>query len=193
MTSNFKTRYGQTFDILFEAGEGTQTFGIVDNDGVDIGQAYLPASEGDPAAECGFLDSTGEDIGPKLCLINTSQAGVTYTVYTKQDSTSEWDEDLVWHRARLCIQITTTKECTIAGSFTYSASKPKNRPQDGYEKTMRTSSFSKTVSTSGTYDLFVQDFEWAHSWYGIPGDFSGTITCKRFVVPFSTSNASGSF
>ncbi len=72
MTSNFKTRYGQTFDNIFIEGEGTQTFGIIDSDGVDVGQKYLPASDGDPQDPCGFLDSTGEDIGPKLCKPGTN-------------------------------------------------------------------------------------------------------------------------
>lgn len=72
MTSNFKTRYGQTFDNIFIAGEGTQTFGLIDSDGVDVGQKYLPASDGDPQDACGFLDSTGADIGPKLCKPGTN-------------------------------------------------------------------------------------------------------------------------
>jgi len=72
MTSSFKVKYGQTFDNIFIEGEGTQTFGIIDSDGVDVGQKYLPVSDGDPQDPCGFLDSTGEDIGPKLCKPGTN-------------------------------------------------------------------------------------------------------------------------
>lgn len=80
MTSSFKVKYGQTFDNIFIEGEGTQTFGIIDSDGVDVGQKYLPVSDGDPQDPCGFLDSTGEDIGPKLCKPGTDKPDTTWVV-----------------------------------------------------------------------------------------------------------------
>jgi hypothetical protein len=72
MTSSFTGKYGQSFDTLFVEGTGTQTFGIIDSDGVDVGQKYLPVSDGDPAEACGFLDKDGTDIGNLLCKPGTN-------------------------------------------------------------------------------------------------------------------------
>lgn len=72
MTSGLKNPAGADFDDLFQIGTGTQLCYIYTQDGQDIGQRYLPASQGTPGSSTGFINSYGSDVGPLLCLLGTN-------------------------------------------------------------------------------------------------------------------------
>ena len=201
MTSSFKVKYGQTFDVLFEEGEGTQTFGIIDSDGVDVGQKYLPADSGDPAAECGFLDSTGEDIGPKLCLIGTSMAGVTFKTYMDRYYPPDWDNaDTSPGYPRIFLEISGwkgSKELTVSGTvyLTYSYTVSSG---DHYEQTYhvnnKANSFSAQTISNGKYCIMCYSNSeiWPTKplggWHGhmtpssTVNSWTLTLTCGKFSV-----------
>jgi len=71
MAVGLKNSSGTDFDSLFHQGTGNQLFYIYTNAGTDVGQRYLPASSGTAGANCNFKNSSSQDIGPKLCKINT--------------------------------------------------------------------------------------------------------------------------
>ena len=67
MTTGLISTSGQDFEELFEAGSGNQLLYIYADDGQDIGQKFLPASQGEPGDATGFFNDTNTDVGPLLC------------------------------------------------------------------------------------------------------------------------------
>lgn len=91
MASNLIATNGLDFDNIFQQGQGNQLFYTYANNGQDVGQRYLPASEGDPAGNVGFLNSSGQDIGPKLCLTGTDGFYLTLDIANGNDPYGEID------------------------------------------------------------------------------------------------------
>lgn len=193
MTTNLKSIAGTDFDDLFEAGAGNQLLNIYAMDGHDVGQKYLNVSQGSQvSANTGFQASDSADVKTKLCGKGTNKAGVSYHVYQTTESNSNGN-----HRAKLDIQITTTKSCVVAGQFLHTYLYTHGRPDKaGYvqEVRTRTSPFNTTISSSGTVNLFTGSWQSAAKpGAGQAKSFSGTITCGSFSVSFNNSSPSGSF
>lgn len=201
MTSSFTGKYGQTFDILFDEGEGTQAFGLIDNDGVDVGQIYLPASSGDPAEECGFLDSNGEDIGPKLCAKGTSMAGVTFKTYMDRYCPPDWDNaDTSPGYPRIFLEVSGwkgKKELTVSGTvyLTYSyTTYSGDRVEHTYSGTNEPFSFSAQTISNGKYCVMCHSNSeiwpvkplggWCYVMFTSTtvNSWTLTLTCGRFSV-----------
>ena len=84
MTTNLKINSGSDFDDAFQAGGGTQLFGIYGSDGQDIGQRYLPSSRGQAYGATGFQQAQGSDVGNLLCKAGTND--LFTLVIGKQDN-----------------------------------------------------------------------------------------------------------
>ena len=192
MTTNLKSIAGTDFDDLFEAGAGNQLLNIYAMDGQDVGQKYLNVSQGSQvSANTGFQASDSADVKTKLCGKGTNKAGVSYRVYQTTESRTVGDGEYFYYqnRARLDIQITNSKSCTVAGSFKHTYVSTSGR----FGGTVHTASspFNKTINSSGTINLYMGD--WEPSRAGRAESFSGTITCGSFSVSFNNSSPSGSF
>lgn len=197
MTSNLLAS-GVDFDVLFEAGEGNQLLNIYASDGLDIGQKYLNVSEGEPInGTTKFLAADGTDISTKLCAYGTAKAGITYKVYSQRESKDFGDDEVDYrYRAALYIEITTTKSCTVSGTFTYISYKDVGSVRDPkYQATSVGTSFEVSISSSGTVNLYAS--KWADPYlvssYGTPQSFSGTIVCGNHTASFDSTNPEGSF
>lgn len=189
MTTNLKSIAGTDFDDLFEAGAGNQLLNIYAMDGQDVGQKYLNVSQGSQvSANTGFQASDSADVKTKLCGKGTNKAGVSYRVTTAR----EGNEYRV--KAKLYIQITTSKPCTVAGSFTYTYQKNTGTSRaPHYTVGTITDNFSQVISATGTFTLYDSGYLVEGPEYGLPRSFSGTITCGSFSASFSNSSPSGSF
>lgn len=192
MTTNLKSIAGTDFDDLFEAGTGNQLLNIYAMDGHDVGQKYLNVSQGSQvSANTGFQASDSADVKTKLCGKGTNKAGVSYRVTAAR----EGNEYRVV--AKLYIQITTSKPCTVAGSFTYTYRKNTGTSRSPhYTVGTITDNFSQVISATGTATLCESGSlvaAYAGINYGVPQSFSGTITCGSFSASFSNSSPSGSF
>lgn len=138
----------------------------------------------------------GSDVRLKLCAKGTNKAGVSYKVYQWQTSrtSGSGEDEYTEYRPGVSIQITTTKSCTINGEFSYTYwHSSTNRAGTDYGIRTVTHTFTKTISSTGTYDLLIGPWGGDHSGAGAPRGFSGTITCGSFSASFSTSAPSGSF
>lgn len=139
----------------------------------------------------------GSDVRTKLCAKGTNKAGVSYRVWqtTESQYIDSGESGYYQYRAKLDIQITTTKSCVIKGTFSntyvYSIGRPDKAGYSEFVGT-RTSTIGTTISASGTVNLYTG------AWYSKSGagqakGFSGTITCGAFSASFSDSSPSGSF
>lgn len=193
MTTNLKSIAGTDFDDLFEAGTGDQLLNIYAMDGQDVGQKYLNVSQGSQvSANTGFQASDSADVKTKLCGKGTNKAGVSYQVTAVQDRKA--NGEYYNCRARLYIQITTSKSCVIAGNFTHTYAKNAGTYRSpSYIVASTTANFNKTISTTGTFDLYATAYYRIGTQYGVPQSFSGTITCGSMSASFSNSSPSGSF